>query len=303
MPATRSASPTPASYTAGSTILSSWQQPLADGCCVAASTLRGGHAHRVDSEAGQRLIVLLQGELTLGFGERRIQLAHSVARGAEVLLVNLTEATEFAREITDCTLERKVCLHIPAGWLDAHGLHGAGEQEAALQQFTRQHLAVRQWQAEPALVALAEQLLAGPSASPLLARLQRESLAFELLAMALGQVQPASAPSLPAHISRRLEAVRALLDSGAADELSLSDIAAQACMSVATLQRHFRRQFGTSVFDYLRQQKLWQARQRLQRGEVSVTRAALDAGYTSPANFATAFRRAFGMAPSECRAA
>ncbi len=276
-----------------------WQLELAGGCSIFASAISSSHAHSGASETGLRLVLLLQGELNLGFGCKNYALTQHASRGADVLLLNLTEQEEFQRRAVATELEKKICLHIPAGWLQEYGLHES-QEDVSLQRFTQQHLADAQWHADPQLTGLAERLLAPISSSPLIERLRRESLAFELLASVLTRLQQTS-PNVPAHICRRLLEIRDLLDHGTADEWSLAEIAAQACMSPTTLQRHFRRQFGSSVFDYLRQKKLERARDKLCRGQESITTAALEAGYNSPANFATAFRRAFGISPSECK--
>jgi AraC-like DNA-binding protein len=97
-------------------------------------------------------------------------------------------------------------------------------------------------------------------------------------------------------------ALRELLDNGGADALSLAEIAARACVSVNTLQRHFRAMWGTTVAQYLRDGRLARARLALERDGVSVMQAAELAGYNSAANFATAFRRRFGVSPGQVRA-
>ncbi|WP_246767099.1 helix-turn-helix domain-containing protein, partial [Bordetella pertussis] len=52
----------------------------------------------------------------------------------------------------------------------------------------------------------------------------------------------------------------------------------------------------------LRGARLTRARLGLERDGLSVAQAACLAGYTSAANFATAFRRAFGVTPGQLRA-
>lgn len=60
----------------------------------------------------------------------------------------------------------------------------------------------------------------------------------------------------------------------------------------------FRQLFGMSVFEHLQQHRLEQAYGLLTSGGCSVTQVALEVGY-SIAHFSTAFRRRFGIAPSE----
>ncbi|CPQ13077.1 transcriptional regulator [Bordetella pertussis] len=100
----------------------------------------------------------------------------------------------------------------------------------------------------------------------------------------------------------RMARIRELLESGEADAWSLEELARHACLSVNTLQRHFRAAWGMTVFECLRGARLTRARLGLERDGLSVAQAACLAGYTSAANFATAFRRAFGVTPGQLRA-
>ncbi|KQB08598.1 hypothetical protein XV94_13605 [Vibrio metoecus] len=44
-------------------------------------------------------------------------------------------------------------------------------------------------------------------------------------------------------------------------------------------------------------ERLQLARQQLERGLVSITEAAYEAGYLHPSNFTAAFKKAFGISP------
>jgi AraC-like DNA-binding protein len=85
--------------------------------------------------------------------------------------------------------------------------------------------------------------------------------------------------------------------------LDLQTIANALAMSPSSLQRACRTGFGTSVFDLLRKLRLDTARRHLISEQVSVAEAAYMAGYSNPANFATAFKRAYGVSPSRARQA
>ena len=58
---------------------------------------------------------------------------------------------------------------------------------------------------------------------------------------------------------------------------------------------------GTTIFEYARNRRLEKGRAALENDGVSVTEAAFLAGYSSAANFATAFKRAFGVPPKFVR--
>lgn len=282
-------------HSLASSLQENWQFDAAGGLSVSGSAVSTRHGHRSVHTAGLRLIMLLEGSLSVRFGREAFRLTQRGDLGAEVLLVNLNREDEFERLEDDYAFERKICMLIPAGWLAARG-----ELGGALADFRREHLAVARWRAGPALANLAARLLAAREDGGLQDKLQRESMALQLLAELLAMLGSAVTLLPYGHTGKRLLQIRTLLDSGAANDWSLERIAAEACMSPATLQRHFRRAYGSSVCDYLRLQRLQQARRRLEHGEATVMAAALDAGYSSPANFSTAFRRVFGMPPRDC---
>lgn len=71
------------------------------------------------------------------------------------------------------------------------------------------------------------------------------------------------------------------------------------------LTRAFRDTLGQTVFEYLRNERLRIAQGLLSRTPLSIAQIAEEIGFSSPANFATAFRERFGVTPSayrdECR--
>ena len=100
----------------------------------------------------------------------------------------------------------------------------------------------------------------------------------------------------------RVQQVRDWLESGEVDHLSMSELARLVNMSQSTLQRRFRENYDITVFEYLRHCRLKRAMLALQKEGISIDQAAAIAGYTSPANFATALRRTFDISPSQIRA-
>lgn len=67
------------------------------------------------------------------------------------------------------------------------------------------------------------------------------------------------------------------------------------------LNDSFHQAFGVPIFAWLREQRLLRARQLLEQGETSIADIAAHCGYTSPANFSTAFRERFGLTPRDFR--
>jgi AraC family transcriptional regulator len=84
-------------------------------------------------------------------------------------------------------------------------------------------------------------------------------------------------------------------------DLRLETIADAACFSRHYFNRLFSAVTGESIHSFVRRLRLERAAYELfNRPELDITAIALEAGY-SPSNFATAFRSAFGLSPSEYR--
>lgn len=139
---------------------------------------------------------------------------------------------------------------------------------------------------------------------PVLSRqLMLEGVILQLLGNALSQRMqgPERHRTAPCGAQQRLENVRRLLEQHPEKEYTLAALAQLAAMSASSLRVKFRQAYGHSVFDYLRDCRLELARRYLAQG-YSVQQAAWMSGYQHATNFSTAFRRRYGMAPSEIRA-
>jgi len=79
---------------------------------------------------------------------------------------------------------------------------------------------------------------------------------------------------------------------------SLQELATLVGINERKLQQGFREVFGTTVFGYLRDRRLEQAKELLLTGQIQVKEAAQAVGYASPTAFNSAFRKKFGMPPS-----
>ncbi len=77
---------------------------------------------------------------------------------------------------------------------------------------------------------------------------------------------------------------------------------ARACgLGLRSLQRLLRRSLDCSPREFIRAQRMEAAFVALCRGRVNVQQAAFMAGYSSAANFSTAFKRAFGVTPGQAQ--
>lgn len=86
------------------------------------------------------------------------------------------------------------------------------------------------------------------------------------------------------------------------DVLRLRDLAEVACLSPAHLMRLYRARTGEGPMQTVRRLRLLRAREQLALDpDISVTQVAFAAAYDSNAAFSHAFKRQFGIAPSQVR--
>lgn len=257
---------------------------------------------------GLTVALFLRGEVDISLGERRYAL--SAAREPVLFLLSRTEEDRFQRRAMRGNWVRKITLGLPPDWLDGDGgdgsaLAGRTAGEGGLRRFRRSHGASLMLRPTARQVALAERLTGPIACPPTLESLYLESHALEIVADALGMVDMPAANPLSSRDRARLRIACDYLESRDPDDdapLRLEEVARHAGMSVSTLHRLFRAGHGMSVFEYERARRMERARAALECEGVSVTEAAYLAGYSSPANFATAFKRRFGRCPREARA-
>ncbi len=117
---------------------------------------------------------------------------------------------------------------------------------------------------------------------------------FTIEDVARARLEPASREHLTGVVSAQ---IRAQVLSGA---VSIDSAALALDMSIRSLQRALDRD-GTDFRTLTNAVRTRRASELLGGTTASITEIALDLGYTSPANFARAFRKATGRAPAEFR--
>lgn len=100
----------------------------------------------------------------------------------------------------------------------------------------------------------------------------------------------------------RMEAALEYLERNLEGELEWGRAAAAANCSAFHFMRMFEVVAGVTIGEYVRRRRLSLAAQRLPSGEDRIVDLALRFGYESADAFSKAFRREFGMNPSEARA-
>jgi len=83
----------------------------------------------------------------------------------------------------------------------------------------------------------------------------------------------------------------------------LAELAAVAGTNTKRLNDAFRKCVGSTVFEYLREERMREACSLLEETALEVQSIALALGFSSGANFATAFKDRYGLSPSDFRGA
>jgi transcriptional regulator GlxA family with amidase domain len=95
----------------------------------------------------------------------------------------------------------------------------------------------------------------------------------------------------------RIGAALSLIHQNPGRGWTVGELGAAAGMSRSAFAVRFKDLVGLSPADYLLRWRMQRARNALRRGEASVHRIALEAGYRSASAFGNAFKRVFGRPP------
>ncbi|MEM9544102.1 MAG: AraC family transcriptional regulator [Cyanobacteria bacterium P01_E01_bin.42] len=133
-------------------------------------------------------------------------------------------------------------------------------------------------------------------------QLYLESKAIELLTLQFAhwaecRQQSPITVDLHSEDIERLHFAREILLDNILNPPSLLDIARKVGLNDCTLKQGFRQLFGTTVFGYLYDYRMQQARQLLLNPNLSIAGVAAKVGYSNPEAFSTAFRRKFAITP------
>jgi AraC-like DNA-binding protein len=280
---------------------------LQEGLSVHFSNAEDLHDLKIETECGPRLCVaiFLEGSVDARVGAFRIPMPNfdEAAQHWEPVatVYSQTEPERFVRLARRGVCLKKVTITISPSWLQKFSL-GENSDFAKIRDFATCHLASRTWRPSSHAVALAEQIINAPATPDFLTRIYVESRVLGLVEEGFREICDAEKQRFPgnlrSHDRQRLQAVEEYLNAHPGELVSADRLAAGVGLSANTLQRLLTNTMGLSTSRYIRWYMLEKARQALERDKVSIAEAAYLAGYSSPANFTTAFKRCFGLTPS-----
>ena len=131
-------------------------------------------------------------------------------------------------------------------------------------------------------------------------QLYLEGKVLELLALHFEQMlAPRTHKSLLTRDIDRIYQARDILIQNMAHPPSLSKLARQVQLNERKLKEGFHQVFDTTVFGYLHNHRMEQARYLLQTGQLNIQETARWVGYASRSSFVVAFKKKFQAVPSQ----
>ncbi|WP_141134940.1 AraC family transcriptional regulator [Tropicimonas sediminicola] len=243
--------------------------------------------------AGVMLHFVLEGRVRASLGGEALELGRGAGEPVRMVMSAANDSMAFRRRGSAGDRVRGVNVEMSHAWLRANGL-------GALADGAKPSLRRTCGSVLPEDVRLLERLIRLMPEDTPLARLEVEALALRLICSTCAEFagRAGCGAGMGRDDRRKLARMEQFIEAGQGDLPELSEIARIGNVSLSTMRRMFRAAHGCTVQQYVRGTRLARARVALERDGVTVAEAAHLAGYRSPANFATAFRRATGLAPS-----
>ncbi|MEH1831739.1 MAG: AraC family transcriptional regulator [Nostoc sp.] len=157
----------------------------------------------------------------------------------------------------------------------------------------------------PVMQSIARQILHCPYQG-ISKRIDLESKVLQLLVLLVEQeielhTERRTIPPLKSGTLERIYYAREILLRHLNCPPSLSGLAQQVKLNEYTLKQGFHQVFGTTVFGYLHEYRLEQARQLLEAQDMKTSEVAQAVGFANRGYFAALFRQKFGLNPKEYR--
>lgn len=100
-------------------------------------------------------------------------------------------------------------------------------------------------------------------------------------------------------LSKLMEIESLLVKDFSLQPPTIMSLAENAGMSVSKLKTAFKKVYGTGIYEYYQKNRMQKARSLLLTGQFTVKEVGLRLGYTNLSNFSLAFKKEFGILPSQ----
>ncbi len=270
------------------------------------------------------ITILLEGKLTFGYDDLEFDL--DANSGPQGVVVNLAKPANFRRSLIQDNKINKINILVKPQWVETRL-----SDHCSSKSFLDSHKAFYNVKINADIIQLTNALTSQATPTNFQDKLVVETLTQQLLAQTLSQMPiqccqlctsdddltntESTDPVIASHntnssvnldmastsksFDAKIEDIISYIEINLDQQLSLESIASKFSMSISNLQRRFKQSYNLTINGYIRYRRLDIARQHLERGLVSITEAAYEAGYQHPSNFTSAFKKTFGVPPHE----
>ena len=138
-----------------------------------------------------------------------------------------------------------------------------------------------------------------------LKRLHTESKILELLMLQLEQMQSGMSEvdryMIKTDDLKKITHARDILDAGYTYPPTIIELAKQTMLNEFKLKRGFKEYFGTTIYGYVTRLRMEEARRLIIEEKKTVGQVSAAVGFNHQSHFSDAFKRYFGILPSEIR--
>lgn len=140
--------------------------------------------------------------------------------------------------------------------------------------------------------------------SGMLKSLFMEAKVIKLLMLQLEQyeqLQNQKSDWLKSHDLEKIHHVKSFIDNNITKSFTLIDLAREAGINDFKLKKGFKEVYGTTVFGYLKDIRMMEAKKMLLKKDIPIADIAMMCGYKFVQNFSNAFKKEFGITPDKFR--
>ena len=242
-------------------------------------------------------------------GENRVRLAEGKSypvRPGRCSIISHPDGLEKSECWPGDGMEASVTLACKAPLIGEYFERRASQLPGPLREFLDHGSSDFWWRAVPMSVEMhsSARSLVSSMIENRLSPLQLEALSLQLLYLGLRSLECGSRKiSLPLgnRDLRIIEHAAEILQRKFADAPRIGCLARLVGMNDAKLCAGFKQVFGMTISDYTRHLRMRRAKALLEESGLSIIEVALEVGYSHASNFATAFKRYYGVTPRQAR--
>lgn len=136
-------------------------------------------------------------------------------------------------------------------------------------------------------------------------RMHIESKIIELLMLQLEQYEILHARDHSFKVNKKtyekMQEAKNIIERSLASPCSIIDLAGKVGTNEYHLKKAFKKVFGTTVYGYLTEMRMQEAKRLLLTGDLNVSEVALMMGYNDSTNFTAAFKKHYGFTPGKIK--